>query len=321
MSQASNWTPKPWLAFLLGLIVQPAGLLYSGAPRWALSYFTALIVVLLFYLITLRGSVSWALFVLALPIVCAAHSYRLAKRFKPVPNRPAFSKLHVIAVIYVAVIGIYGLFNVFLYQPFRIVNKGMTPTIPPDSLAVLRKWGYGHYQAFGHTIIQAKVTLSLQRGDVIKFIYATGDEKTPYVSRLIGLPGDTIGYHDKVLSINGVIAVQQSEGEYLDKALFFLKIFRESIGNKVYLVAYGDPAQLAVQNQAALDFSHKEYCQYDSSGLTCKVPEHNYFVLSDNRDNSMDSRIRGFVSEENIFGVVSYVLQQNAPIKLKGAAN
>lgn len=323
MFRASNWIPKPWLAFLLGLIAQPAGLLYSGAPKLAFGYFTALVVALIFNLTILRGNTLGALLVLVvMPLACAIHSYRLARIFKSALNRPAYSKLHVIVVIYAAVIGLYGMFNVFLYQPVRIVNRGMTPTIPPDSLVVARKWGYGHYKAFGHTIFQAKVTSPLQRGDLIIFVLATEDEINQ-VSRLIGLPGDTISYHDNVLSINGVIVVQQSEGEYFDKALFFLKIFRESIGNKDYLVAFGDPARLAVPNKGALNFSHKEYCQYDSSGLTCKVPEHNYFVLSDNRDNSMDSRIRGFVSEENIVGVVSYVLQQNAPKKLdlSGFAN
>jgi signal peptidase I len=54
-------------------------------------------------------------------------------------------------------------------------------------------------------------------------------------------------------------------------------------------------------------FPGAEFCQYQPSGLTCKVPPGHYFAMGDNRDNSADSRYWGFVPDKNIVGRAFFV--------------
>jgi signal peptidase I len=83
------------------------------------------------------------------------------------------------------------------------------------------------------------------------------------------------------------------------------KQFEETIADKKHLLLNEDdrPAYIA----GAIEFPNSDHCNYTIEGVRCKVPAGHYFMMGDNRDNSLDSRYWGFVPEANIVGKATFV--------------
>ena len=124
-----------------------------------------------------------------------------------------------------------------------------------------------------------------KRGDVVVFRYPE-NPKIPYIKRIIGLPGDKIAYYNKTLYINDILVEQTTSGPYAPygSGLTMLGslLISEDLGKNAHEILV-DP------ERNSLDF-------------VTEVPDSNYLVLGDNRDNSKDSRYWGFVPEENLLG-------------------
>lgn len=173
----------------------------------------------------------------------------------------------------------------FIVQPYRVPTGSLEPTIMPGDFIGVSQYAYGIKFPIGNfTLIP---TGEPKRGDIVLFHYPPNPNLI-YIKRLIGLPGDHIAYRNKVLYINGRKAPQQYLGTAYD---------------------YGDgPGQTTRVNvyEENLDgVKHKIYVHpyYDETGnFSVTVPKGHYFMMGDNRDNSADSRIWGFVPERNIVG-------------------
>ena len=164
----------------------------------------------------------------------------------------------------------------FLVEPFQIPSGSMLPTLEVGDFILVNKFEYG----LRLPVLGTKV-LSLgdpQRGDVMVFKYPE-DGKTNYIKRVVGVPGDLIKYETKRLTINGSLVEEK-------------------------LIANLNKEQLYIENLVDIEhqiFKTNRYANLGAEGLW-KIPEGQYFMMGDNRDNSNDSRFWGLVPDELVVG-------------------
>lgn len=171
----------------------------------------------------------------------------------------------------------------FIVEPFRIPSSSLEPTLLVGDFVAVNKYIYGlRFPVFDKKVISISHP---ERGDVVVFSWP-GNVKFDYIKRVIGLPGDSVGYHNKVLTVNGVEAKQSSikMTSFIDGAgqLQNVELKTEQLGNikhNIYINALNP----------VFDFD-------------IKVPKDSYFVMGDNRDHSSDSRYWGFVPDKNLRG-------------------
>ncbi len=201
------------------------------------------------------------------------------------------------------VILIVFLLRSFLVEPFKIPSGSMLPTLIVGDFILVNKFTYG----IRLPIVNLKVVNigTPERGDVMVFRYPR-DPSVDYIKRVVGLPGDRIVYANKRLSINGIEARREAAGEFSNRRqVSFVKQFSETLGDRSHLMLIEDDAPPMVG--APESFPHRENCSYSREGVTCTVPAGHYFVMGDNRDNSQDSRVWGFVPDENIVGRAFFI--------------
>jgi signal peptidase I len=191
----------------------------------------------------------------------------------------------------------------FLFEPFKVPTGSMIPSVAIGDMMLVNKFKYG----LRLPVLNTKVfdVSSPQRGDIMVFRFPPKPSQN-YVKRVIGLPGDEISYLNKVLTINGQILTKTPQKDYLDAdTMAISKQFEEIIGDKKHLLLNEDnrPAYVA----GAAEFPNREQCKYTIEGVRCTVPAGHYFMMGDNRDNSLDSRYWGFVPEANIVGKAGFV--------------
>jgi signal peptidase I len=190
----------------------------------------------------------------------------------------------------------------FLLEPFQIPSGSMIPTLLVGDFILVNKYVYG----IRLPVINKKVIEigSPQRGDVVVFRYPM-DPSVDYIKRVVGLPGDTVSYQNKRLTINGKPVPMQRVGDYLDKKLYYIPRYKESLGDVEHQSLIDDEAPAYVQQVES--FPYRDKCHYNSEGFVCEVPAGHYFMMGDNRDNSKDSRVWGFVPDGNLVGRAFFV--------------
>jgi len=184
-------------------------------------------------------------------------------------------------------------------QPFYIPSSSMEPSLLVGDRLFVTKYSYGyskHSFPFSPPIFKGRIFSSEpKRGDVIVF-KTPSDNRTDYIKRLIGLPGDRIQFIDANLYINNseVIKSRISKKDiiYCGTKKIDVYTFEELLPNKkkhvsVYL---------------------KEYSFQNSDIFV--VPDDSYFFLGDNRDCSKDSRFLtsvGYVHKDNLVGKAQFI--------------
>ncbi len=177
----------------------------------------------------------------------------------------------------------------FLFQPFSIPSGSMMPTLLVGDYLFVSKWSYGFSKysiPFSPPLFEGRLLGSApDRGDVVVF-RKPHEEETDYIKRLIGLPGDRIQVRDGVLSINGKPVPREAVGEFVADDGTTVPQYRETLPNGVsYLTLDLSPSSAGDNTREFV------------------VPDGHYFMMGDNRDNSLDSRFDvGYVPFENLVG-------------------
>lgn len=166
----------------------------------------------------------------------------------------------------------------FIVEPFQIPSGSMKPTLKIGDFILVSKWHYG----FRLPVIGTKILPmnDPQRGDVVVFKYPK-DPGVNYIKRVVGLPGDRVTYQDKTIYINGQPQTQ---------------VLLEQLPPQ-------NPRLLLIDEMLG-DVNHQIYRDIAPPRRPAEwvVPEGQYFVMGDNRDNSNDSRFWGFVPDELLVG-------------------
>ncbi len=205
----------------------------------------------------------------------------------------------------------------FLFEPFKIPSGSMIPTLLVGDLILVNKFTYG----LRLPVINTKITQgnAPQRGDVMVFRYPP-KPSLDYIKRVVGVPGDEVAYLNKRLSINGKAVETNALPEFFDEdAMRYFKQFEEGLGEKKHRLLNDDNRPAFVPG--ADEFEFKSNCRYSVEGVVCKVPEGHYFMMGDNRDNSLDSRYWGFVPDKNIVGRAFFVWMNFGNPKRIGSFN
>lgn len=191
----------------------------------------------------------------------------------------------------------------FLFEPFKIPSGSMIPTLRIGDLILVNKFHYGVRLPVIHQKIIANH--DPQRGDVMVFRYPP-QPSLDYIKRVVGVPGDEVAYLNKQLTVNGQVVAKTALPDFFDAdAMRYAKQFQEQQNGKTYGTLNDDDRPAFVPG--ASDFPFKDQCRYSVEGVVCKVPAGHYFMMGDNRDNSLDSRYWGFVPEANIVGKAFFV--------------
>lgn len=171
----------------------------------------------------------------------------------------------------------------FMVEPFRIPSASMMPTLLIGDFILVNKFAYGiRLPVINTKIIEVSAP---ERGDVAVFRYPK-DPSTDYIKRVIGLPGDRISYYNKQVYVNGKAMDQTNSAIY------------QGVGSGLGMSGN-------IIRQENLDaIAHNILIDNNRPVLDGDfiVPDGQYFVMGDNRDNSNDSRFWGTVPEANLVG-------------------
>jgi len=221
--------------------------------------------------------------------------FERARRAASVPveglsnNAPKDPLLVEYAKSFFPVIFIVLLIRSFIAEPFRIPSSSMVPSLLIGDFILVNKFSYG----LRLPVLNTKILRigEPKRGDVLVF-RGPKEPNINFIKRVVGLPGDKIEYRDKQLIINDEPVPQVPLGAYIGTGSNQDPIARTLISEQL---PGREHKMLLSSNEAPYGFS------------TWTVPAGNYLVMGDNRDNSSDSRVFGFLPEENLVGKAMFV--------------
>lgn len=174
----------------------------------------------------------------------------------------------------------------FVAEPFRIPSSSMMPSLLIGDFILVNKFSYGLRLPITNDVF---VRIGRPgRGDVAVFRPPHHPEQD-WIKRVVGLPGDTIGYRNHALTINGKPVAYRRIGNYVGSGpgadMTGALLSAEELPGRPHPMLSRLDGAFAIQGDGEW-----------------KIPEGQYFVMGDNRDNSEDSRFWGFLPEKNLRG-------------------
>jgi signal peptidase I len=210
------------------------------------------------------------------------------------------ANLFLAVLLLLAIIALLFGFPAFLYQPFSMPSGSMKPTLLIGDYLIAAKYPYGYsrYSFLGSSALFAGRIFAAQPhyGDVVVFRLPR-EPSTDYVKRVIGLSGDRVQMIHGLLHINGTPVKRERIEDFAETdaggRATHVKQWRETLHNGASYVT--------------LDLMDEGF--YDNTSVYLVPPRH-YFMMGDNRDNSLDSRTAqvGYVPFENLVGRVDRII-------------
>ena len=199
-------------------------------------------------------------------------------------------------VVYAILIAI--VIRTLWFEPFKIPSGSMYPTLYVGDYLFVSKYTYGyskHSLPWSVPLFEGRIWKDApNRGDVVVFKYPR-DNRTDFIKRVIGLPGDKIKLEEGRLYING----QKVEREEIENF-----VMRNDYGNAERYRQYVETLPGGVKHRILEISDHEANDDFDE----VEVPQGSYFMMGDNRDRSDDSRVNvGFVPEENLVGKARFL--------------
>ncbi len=192
--------------------------------------------------------------------------------------------------------------RIFLFQPFTIPSASMEPNLYEGDYIVVSKWSYGfskHSIPFSPPLFDGRIMGSApKRGDVVVFKLPR-DNKTDFIKRVIGLPGDRIQMIANKLYIN-------------DKPVQDLVVSEQEINDIFGPRPVTEVRETLPEGRSFMTQDFGPGNDLDDTPVY-EVPAGHYFMMGDNRDNSIDSRVEqssgvGMVPAENLVGKAQIIL-------------
>jgi signal peptidase I len=194
----------------------------------------------------------------------------------------------------------------------KVPSGSMEPTLRVGDYLLVNHLAYGPRLPFTNTAIEMGKP---QRGDVVVFRFPL-DVSQFYVKRLVGMPGDRVSFRDGAVSINGApidvemlgdSAADEDRGQWMVRENGSAK--SRTLKIDPFVRGRMTPLNLADPGLAA-------NCKSERAGAwDCSVPAGHYMMLGDNRDNSADSRVWGFLPHEQVYGKAVRVLINFSDLK------
>lgn len=202
----------------------------------------------------------------------------------------------------------------FFYEPYRIPSDSMMPTLLDGDFILVNKYAYG----VRLPVVHRKVVEvgKPERGDVAVFRFPA-DPAVNYVKRVVGLPGDLVEVRNDQLIINGRPVPLVQQGRYDDGCYQNMRIAEEQLDSKRHGVLHclsSDMLSVPPLPGCNRDIMQGYLCNEATAGINpdsgdrvMQVPEGQYLMVGDNRDNSSDGRVWGFVDESLLVGRASVI--------------
>lgn len=210
-------------------------------------------------------------------------------------NAPGAAMETIKTVVYAVLIAFAV--RTFAYEPFNIPSGSMKPTLLIGDYLFVSKfsYGYSHYSLpFSPRIFDGRVLFEEpERGDVAVF-KKPGENKTDYIKRIVGLPGDTIQVIGGILHINGEAVKREKVADRPERNEYNMP---ETTTEYVETLPNGRQYRI---------WEVADNLRFDNT-RAFKVPPGHYFGMGDNRDNSLDSRGIGPIPAENLIGRAEFL--------------
>lgn len=290
---------KPWITAIVALILGPTiGMCYINRGWLACGYFIVIPLLLgipflgthfdLFPAQSANTASTASITLWVLNIIGAAHCFKIAKQGSYVMPFKWYSRWYSLAGLIAFLLLAPLAIRLFYIEPFNAPGSSMSPTIRDGDYFLAQKLSYNSSRP--------------ARGDVI--VFKIND--ISYVKRVIGLPNDTVEITESVIYINNIAIPREQIEDYP------LKDERGSNTSNQFIETITDGKKIKILESVMNSDA-------DNTPIYT-VPNQQYFVLGDNRDNSLDSRHTdkfGFIPEENITGKAYVVIWNDVSLKLK----